>query len=89
MPTKPTGRGYPAMAPGWPTSRWIPWTEANKLFVANGDGSGARQVMLSGLYVPPIIDAPIFTPDDQNILYSAITPTQSYRAELAGPVFRG
>ncbi len=52
---------------------------SNKLFVANGDGSGARQVILSGLYVPPIIDAPIFTPDDQTILYSAVSPTSSYQ----------
>jgi Tol biopolymer transport system component len=49
----------------------------NKLFVANADGSGAYQVALSGMYVPPIIDAPVFTPGDQFILYSAVTPTQS------------
>lgn len=49
----------------------------NKLFVANPDGSGAYQVNLSGQYVPPIIDAPIFTSDDESILYSAVTPTQS------------
>jgi Tol biopolymer transport system component len=49
----------------------------NKLFVANADGSGAYQVALTGMYVPPIIDAPIFTPGDQLILYSAVTPTQS------------
>jgi Tol biopolymer transport system component len=49
----------------------------NKLFVANPDGSGAYQVPLSSTYVPPIIDAPIFTPGDQSILYSAVTPTQS------------
>jgi Tol biopolymer transport system component len=51
----------------------------NKLFVANTDGSGAYQVTLSGQYVPPIIDAPVFTPDDKFILYSAVTPTQSSR----------
>jgi Tol biopolymer transport system component len=49
----------------------------NKLFVANPDGSGAYQVPLSGMYVPPIIDAPIFTPGDQFIFYSAVTPPQS------------
>jgi Tol biopolymer transport system component len=49
----------------------------NKLFVANPDGSGAYQVALTGQYVPPIIDAPVFTPDDKFILYSAVTPTQS------------
>jgi Tol biopolymer transport system component len=49
----------------------------NKLFVANPDGSGAYQVQLAGQYVPPIIDSPFFTPDDQNVLYSAVAPTQS------------
>ena len=50
---------------------------SNKLFVANADGSGAYQVTLAGQYVPPIIDAPVITPDDKFILYSAVTPTQS------------
>ncbi len=49
----------------------------NKLFVANADGTGAYQVNLAGQYVPPIIDAPVFTLDDKFILYSAVTPTQS------------
>lgn len=50
---------------------------SNKLFVANADGSGAYQVALTGLYIPQIIDAPFFTPDDKSVLYSAVTPTQS------------
>ena len=49
---------------------------SNKLFVANPDGSGAYQVNLIGLYVPPVIDAPLFTVDDQSVLYSAVVPTQ-------------
>jgi Tol biopolymer transport system component len=49
----------------------------NKLFVANPDGTGVYQVQLAGQYVPPIIDSPFFTPDDQDVLYSAVTPTQS------------
>lgn len=49
----------------------------NKLYVANPDGTGAYQVALTGQYVPPIIDAPVFTADDKFILYSAVTPTQS------------
>jgi Tol biopolymer transport system component len=51
----------------------------NRLFIANADGSGAYQVILTGLDVPPIIDAPFFTPDDQLLLYSAVTPMQSSR----------
>jgi Tol biopolymer transport system component len=54
-----------------------PMDGTNQLFVANPDGSGARQVALNGQYVPPIIDAPFFPPGDQLILYSAVTPTQS------------
>ncbi|MCL4530773.1 MAG: hypothetical protein M1282_15355 [Chloroflexi bacterium] len=49
---------------------------SNKLYVANADGSGAYQVALTGLYVPQIIDAPFFTPDDKAVLYSAVSPTQ-------------
>jgi len=45
--------------------------------VANTDGSGAYQVVLTGQDVPPIIDAPFFTPDNQLILYSAVTPMQA------------
>ena len=51
----------------------------NKLFVANADGSGAYQVNLAGQFVPPVIDAPVFTLDEKSVLYSAITPTQSER----------
>jgi Tol biopolymer transport system component len=54
----------------------------NKLFVANPDASGAYQVQLQGLYVPPIIDSPFFTPDDKNVLYSAVSPTQSRQPNL-------
>ncbi len=54
-----------------------PMDGTNQLFVANPDGTGARQVALTGLYVPPIIDAPFFPLGDQLILYSAVTPTQS------------
>ena len=50
---------------------------SNQLFVANADGSGAYQVVLTGQDVPPIIDAPFFTPDNQLILYSAVTPMQA------------
>jgi hypothetical protein len=51
----------------------------NKLYVANADGSSARQVVLTGPQVPDIIDAPIFSPDGQDILFSAPTPTPAYQ----------
>lgn len=46
---------------------------SNQLFVANSDGSGANQVAITSLDERPIIDAPLFTPDNQLILYSAVT----------------
>jgi Tol biopolymer transport system component len=51
----------------------------NKLYVANADGSNARQVILTGTQIPDIIDAPIFSPDGQAILFSAPTPTPAYQ----------
>ena len=58
-----------------------PMDGTNRLFAANPDGSGARQVTLTGLYVPPIIDAPFFPLGDQSILYSAVAPTQSSKPD--------
>ncbi len=59
----------------------------NKLFVANADGSGAYQVALNGLYVPQIIDAPFFTPDDKSVLYSAVSPTQPSQPNWVDKLF--
>jgi Tol biopolymer transport system component len=58
-----------------------PLDGSNKLFAANADGSGAYQVTISGVYIPQIIDAPFFTPDDSSVLYSAVSPTQSSRPD--------
>jgi Tol biopolymer transport system component len=49
----------------------------NKLFIANADGSNPQEVVLTGSVIPSIIDAPIFSPDDGSILFSAVTPVQS------------
>jgi Tol biopolymer transport system component len=49
----------------------------NNLFLANPDGSNASQVVMSGPVAPNIIDAPIFSPDGQSILFSAPVPAQS------------
>jgi len=54
-----------------------PGTGLNKIFLANADGSGAQEVTLTGSWTPDIIDAPIFSPDGQPILFSAISPQQS------------
>ncbi len=54
-----------------------PLTGTNKLYVAAADGSQARQVTLSGLNVPQIIDSPLFTADGTTLLYSAVSAAQS------------
>jgi Tol biopolymer transport system component len=50
----------------------------NKIFLANADGSGAQQVILTGAWTPDIIDAPIFSPDGQSIIFSSLSPPQTY-----------
>jgi Tol biopolymer transport system component len=54
-----------------------PSTGKNKIFLANADGSNAQAVSLSGAWTPDIIDAPIFSPDGQSIIFSAPSPPQT------------
>jgi Tol biopolymer transport system component len=50
----------------------------NGLFIANADGTDPQAVLLSGSgWASSIIDAPLFLPDGQTILFSAPIPTQS------------
>jgi len=49
------------------------------LFIAYADGSDPRQVVFSNSGAPGIIDAPLFSPDGQSILFSAPNPAQAYR----------
>jgi Tol biopolymer transport system component len=54
-------------------------TQANQLFVANPDGSEAQVVPLLGSFWMnnSILDAPMFLPDGQTLLFSAPIPLQS------------
>jgi Tol biopolymer transport system component len=54
-----------------------PAAGTNKIFLANADGRNAQEVTLSGAWTPDIIDAPIFSPDGQSILFSAPSPPQT------------
>jgi Tol biopolymer transport system component len=54
-----------------------PTTGKNKIFLANADGSNAEEVSLSGAWTPDIIDAPIFSPDGQSIVFSSLSPPQA------------
>ena len=51
----------------------------NELWLANSDGSNSQQVALTGASIPEIIDAPLFSPDGQAILFSAPSPDQAYQ----------
>jgi Tol biopolymer transport system component len=48
-----------------------PQSGNNQLFFANVDGTDPQQVRLRGLPVPSIIDAPMFSPDNQSIIFSS------------------
>ncbi len=48
-----------------------PATGANLLFFANADGTSPQNIPLTGLPVPMIIDAPMFSTDNQTILFSS------------------
>jgi len=49
----------------------------NTIFLTSADGGNAQEVILSGAWTPDIIDAPIFSPDGQSIIFSAPSPPQS------------
>lgn len=57
-----------------------PLSGEHELKTADPDGGNARQVVLTGSYIPEIKDAPIFLPDGQSILFSGISPvlTKAY-----------
>jgi Tol biopolymer transport system component len=54
-----------------------PYTGKNKIFVASADGSNAQEVSLTGAWTPDIVDAPIFSPDGQSLIFSAPIPPES------------
>jgi Tol biopolymer transport system component len=51
----------------------------NELYVANADGSNSTRITLSGSPVPDIIDAPMFSADGGQIIFSAPPPPQAYQ----------
>jgi Tol biopolymer transport system component len=56
-----------------------PESGRNELYVANADGSIPEQITFSNSFSPEIIDAPIFSPDGQSILFSVPSLAQSYQ----------
>jgi len=55
------------------------FSSGNKLFVADADGSNAKEVVITGPRIPDIKDAPLFSADGQFLIFSANIPTQSYQ----------
>jgi len=47
--------------------------------VADANGENAREVVLSGSYIPEDRDSPIFSPDEGSIIFSGNVPGESYR----------
>ena len=60
-------------------------TGKNKLFLANVDGSNAVELSLTGAVPLDILDAPLFAPDGQSLLFSVPVPQESY--EPASPTW--
>ena len=56
-----------------------PFTGEYQLKIADADGENAREVVLSGTYIPEDKDAPIFSPDGESILFSGGVPGESYQ----------
>ena len=56
-----------------------PASGLNELFIANADGSNPQRIPLSGSWTPEIMDAPIFSPNGQSVLFSAPPPPQASR----------
>ena len=55
------------------------FSRGNKLFVADADGSNAKEVVITGPRIPDIKDAPLFSADGKSLIFSADIPTQSYQ----------
>jgi hypothetical protein len=56
-----------------------PFSTMNKLYVADADGANAHHIAVSGPWNPDVKDAPIFSPDGQSIILSAVVPLPSYQ----------
>ena len=56
-----------------------PFSAKNQLYIANADGSDARDVGISGSWKPDIKDAPLLSPDNQTIIFSAPISPAAYQ----------
>lgn len=54
-----------------------PVTGSNELVIANADGRNPQ--IISDSSIPDLLDAPIFSPDGQSVLFSTPEPVQSYQ----------
>ena len=56
-----------------------PFSPMNKLFLADSDGANAHPIAVSGSWNPNVKDAPIFSPDEKSIIFSAVVPLPAYQ----------
>jgi Tol biopolymer transport system component len=72
---------WPSIAPDSSKIVYVKYTSTskNKLYVADANGDHPQEVILNGSGIPEIVDAPIFLPDGQSILFSAPVPPQAYQ----------
>jgi Tol biopolymer transport system component len=59
-----------------------PESGVNSLFVSNADGTNAEEVPVTNLSIPTIIDAPMFSTDNQTILFSSPIGMPAYSPNL-------
>jgi Tol biopolymer transport system component len=64
-----------------------PQSGVNSLFIANGDGTDPHQISLTGLPVPSVIDTPMFSSDNQTILFSSPDATRSFAPSWVDRIF--
>jgi hypothetical protein len=64
-----------------------PQSRVNSLYTSKPDGTDAKPVPLTALSPPLIIDAPMFSPDNRTIFFSAPIATQNYAAGWFGRLF--
>ncbi len=64
-------------------------TGADQLFTANADGGSPRQVQFSGAQAAPVIDAPLFLPGDNALLFSAASQPPASSVPALWGLFSG
>jgi Tol biopolymer transport system component len=71
------GAAWPRLSPDSARLVYVavdPLSDKHQIMIADSEGGNAREVVLSGPYIPETIDAPVFSADGQSILFSGLAP---------------